>query len=174
MATYHPEWTEEFRSAAFLALVEAAQCFDLARNIDFSTYARHRIWGALRDSRRKFLNEGKRRHCSRPRDTIRLISMAEGHGRVLNATPDDPVGTDLETLDEVEDCLRQLPQGHSVAFRHLYLEGRSQEEAATLVGCSAAKICRMHSQGLSWLKQSHARSGEQPAASSGDLIDACA
>ena len=36
---------EEFESAALMALVEAAQSFDPARNVKFATFARYRIWG---------------------------------------------------------------------------------------------------------------------------------
>src|SRR4051794_5854259 len=51
-----PAARDEFESAACLALVEAAEAFDPSRNVKFSTFARYRIWGALRDvQRRQFL-----------------------------------------------------------------------------------------------------------------------
>ncbi len=42
-----PSESDEFESAACLALVEAAQSFDETRNVKFATFARYRIWGAL-------------------------------------------------------------------------------------------------------------------------------
>jgi DNA-directed RNA polymerase specialized sigma subunit len=49
---------EEFDSAAMVALVEAAQSFDPTRNVKFGTFARFRIWGALRDVQRGLITSG--------------------------------------------------------------------------------------------------------------------
>ena len=46
---------DELKSTAYLALVEAARTFDPARNVNFATYAQHRIRGALLDSQRYWL-----------------------------------------------------------------------------------------------------------------------
>ena len=59
----------------------------------------------------------------------------------------------METLDTVEHWIRRLPRSHAQAFRHIYLNGRTQEETAILVGCSKSTMCRLHSQGLYWLQQ---------------------
>ena len=47
--TTHQLDPDELRSTAYLALVEAARTFDLSREVNFATFARHRIRGALRD-----------------------------------------------------------------------------------------------------------------------------
>ena len=47
-----PSNAEEFDSAAVTALVQAAQSFDPSRGVKFATFARYRIWGALKDMQR--------------------------------------------------------------------------------------------------------------------------
>jgi RNA polymerase sigma factor (sigma-70 family) len=155
MKASFPSARDELESAAFLALVEAAQSFDPSRSVNFATYARYRIWGALRDVRRQII--GKVWPCERESAPVvmRLGDDSESHGQVIGAEPDEPVGTDLEILDAVENWIRRLPRPHSLAFRHIYLDGKTQEEAAALVGCSKSTLSRMHSQAITWLQQSH-------------------
>ena len=58
--------------------------------------------------------------------------------------PAAPVGTDLEDLETVQEWIRKLPRLQSLAFRHIYLEGKTQEEAAALIGCSPPTLSRIH------------------------------
>jgi RNA polymerase sigma factor (sigma-70 family) len=155
MAAFHPQWKQEFQSAAFLALVEAALAFDPARNVDFSTYARHGIWGALLDTRRELQQRPGPGRRSMSRTVIRLSAAAEQHGRVLNTEPDEPVGTELEREEMVEAWISRMPRAQSRAFRLIYQDGRTQEEAADVVGCSSASMSRLHEQGLDWLRHGH-------------------
>jgi RNA polymerase sigma factor (sigma-70 family) len=145
---------DELESAAFMALVEAAQTFDPSRNVDFSTFARHRIWGALCDVRREALF-GKGKGGPHARVVNRTAEAAEAHGHVLGSEPDEPVGADLELHETVESWIRSLPRTHSQAFRHIYLDGKTQEEAASLVGCSKSYMSRLHNEALSWLHQTY-------------------
>jgi RNA polymerase sigma factor (sigma-70 family) len=153
MKTRFPGAREEFESAAYLALVEAAQSFDSSRNVNFATYARHRIRGALYDVYREWLGTTSTRPRAQTRLERPLSEGWESRGRVIGAEPDLPVGTDLEVLDTVENWIRRLPRVHALAFRHIYLDGKTQNEAAHLVGCSKWKLCRMHSQAITWLQQ---------------------
>jgi RNA polymerase sigma factor (sigma-70 family) len=146
---------DELQSAAFLALVEAAQSFDPSRSVHFSTYARHRIWGALCDVRREIINRRRPGGSKSDLVVMRLGKEFQTGGRLIGAEPDEPVGSDLETLDTVENWIRQLPRPHALAFRHIYLDGKSQEETAALVGCSKSSLSRMHSQAISWLQQTY-------------------
>ncbi len=173
MTSDHPDWRDEFQSAAFLALVEAAQHFDSTRNVDFATYARHRIWGAVRDTRRQLLRNGTPGRLSAPRTVIRMSEAAESHGRVVTAEPDEPIGTELEIRETVETWIDRLPRAHARTLRLIYLDGRTQEQAAEEVGCSKANISRLHHQGLSWLRYGH-RSGRSEPSTTGALLDVCA
>ena len=77
---------EEFEAAACLALVEAAQAFDLERKLDFVTYARPHILGALYDLRRELFVSGCRiRRAGCP--VARIRSARQGRRRT---PPDRP------------------------------------------------------------------------------------
>jgi RNA polymerase sigma factor (sigma-70 family) len=152
-----PGARDEFESAASLALVEAAQAFDTARGVNFATFARHRIVGALRDLRRELYSRGGRGDVANARlpRFSRLAHDTEDQGHLIGAEPDEPVGAELELVDTVESWIRQLPRTHSLAFRHIYLDGKTQDEAAKLVGCSKAYMSRLHQEALTWLHQAH-------------------
>jgi RNA polymerase sigma factor (sigma-70 family) len=153
-----PAGSDEFQSTAFLALVEAAQAFDESRNIDFATYARHRIRGALIDVQRKMFSDGWRGRAERAPRFQPLEADSEERGRVVGVQAEEPVGTKLETADAIENWLQKLPARHSTAFRHLYLDGKTLEEAAALVGCSKASMSRLHRETLTWTHQADFRS----------------
>ncbi len=148
-----PEASDEFRSTAYLALVEAAGTFDPSRNVNFATFARIHIRGALIDLRSEL-----RRREARDRRRTAGYKTRKGESRGLGVGADElaretPVGTELETLDTFESWVRRLPSPHARALRHIYLDGLNQEETAVEVGCSKATMCRLHSQGLYWLNQ---------------------
>jgi RNA polymerase sigma factor (sigma-70 family) len=154
---------EELESTAYLALVEAAQSYDPNRNVNFATYARHRIRGALRDYTRLVLSAGWRGDPALRPVFQRLGRDTEHHGHVLGIEPDRPVGSEVESNDAVEQWLRRLPKAHAVACRHIYIHGKSQDEVAALVGCSKSFLSRLHSEAISWLIRDYeaARAGKE-------------
>jgi RNA polymerase sigma factor (sigma-70 family) len=151
---YRPEQRverDELRSAAYLALVQAARTFDPARKVNFATYARHRIRGALRDYLRFWLSESWRGEGS-----ARLVCRGYGdsvelQGRVIGVEAEKPVGAEIETLEAVESWLRRLPRLHALACRLIYMSGKSQEEVGRLLGYNRSQVFRMHNEALSWL-----------------------
>jgi RNA polymerase sigma factor (sigma-70 family) len=148
-----PAGRDEFESAALLALVEAAQSFDPSRNVDFATFARHRLRGALLNAERELYSFSRR---SRAKHTPRFQSFepdGEHRGKIVGGGEEPPVGADLEAMDAVENWLRKLPALQSAAFRHIYLDGKTQEEAAALVGCSKSAMSRLHQQTITWFHQ---------------------
>jgi RNA polymerase sigma factor (sigma-70 family) len=156
-----PGAQDEFESAALLALVEAAQAFDPTRGVKFTTFAHHRISGALRDLKRELYSHGGRGDVASRRagtgfhDVQSLGIDSEAHGHLIGAEADEPVGTELENLDTIENWIRQLPRPHALAFRHIYLDGKSKEETARLVGCSKAYLTRLHQQAITWLHEAY-------------------
>jgi RNA polymerase sigma factor (sigma-70 family) len=142
---------DELQATAYLALVEAAQTFDPSRGVNFATFARRRVRGALRDCQRLLLCEGWRGDVSLRPVYQKLGQDAEYYGRVLGIEPEWPVGREIEATDAVERWLRRLPKAHAVACRLIYIEGKTQDEVATLVGCSKSYLSRIHQQALSWL-----------------------
>jgi RNA polymerase sigma factor (sigma-70 family) len=146
---------DDFQSAAFLALVEAAQLFDRSRGVGFASYARHRIWGALCDLRREIIERARRTGAESALVLMRLAKGYEIGGRLIGAEPDEPVGCDEEALETFQGWIGQLPQLQAQAFRHIYLEGKTREEVASLVGCSKSKLNRIHGEGLKSLEQTY-------------------
>lgn len=139
---------DEFESAAMLALVEAAQSFDPSRNVKFATFARYRIWGALRDVQRGLITAGWRGDLENAPSVSSLTCNAEERGRILNAEPDRPVGEEFEALEFVENCLRQLPTKHAACCREIYVNGKTQGEAAEAIGCSKSRLSYLHKESL--------------------------
>src|SRR5690349_18923074 len=78
-----PSLRDDFESAACLALVESAEAFEPERNIKFITFARHRIWGALRDVQRSVLPLGWRCDPKHAPIVGALPRECERRGRVL-------------------------------------------------------------------------------------------
>jgi RNA polymerase sigma factor (sigma-70 family) len=145
---------EDLQSAAYMALVEAAGAFDPSRNVNFATYARRRIQGAVLDARRELLDfrSSQIKVAGNGQGVGRKI---ENHGRILGTTSDQPVGADLETRETAENWIRKVPRPLAPALRHIYLEGKTQEETAALLGCSPPTLCRMHSEAIAWLQHTH-------------------
>ncbi len=149
-----PQAGDEFDSAANLALVEAAESFDPRRRVRFSTYARFRIRGALRDVKRSLAPGGWRSNPAGAPLVGSLDEEPEFRGRVLNAEPDPPVGEAVAAIDEVERWLRKLPPRYAEACRCIYIHGMSQAEAARDIGCSQSRLSCMHREALAMLNGS--------------------
>lgn len=145
---------EDLHSAAFLALVEAAESFDPSRGVKFATFAYYRIKGALFDARRRVYR--LHRHIDMGR-TPRIVSLTRGNneqGHVLMTEPDAPVGAELEAVEQVERMLKGLPRKHAAACRRIYLQGKSQVEAARDLDYSQSRMSFMHHQAMEMLKAS--------------------
>ena len=155
MKASFPAAGDELQSAAFLALVEAAQSFDSSRGVGFATFARHRIWGALCDLRGEIINRVRPGGSESELVAIRLAKGFQTGGRLIGVEPDEPVGSELEALETFENWIGQLSRLQARAFRHIYLDGKTQAETAALLGCSKWSLNRMHSQGLSLLQQTY-------------------
>lgn len=143
-----PAGGDDLQSAAYLALVEAAQAFDPARGVSFATFARHRVSGALIDAQRSLFLKGWRGPAeTRPR-FVRLAPDSEARGHVVGARDETPVGAELEAADAVEGLFKKLSARHRAALRLIHIDGKTQEEAAAVVGCSTATIHRLHRETL--------------------------
>ena len=84
---------------------------------------------------------------------------------MLGITREKPVGAEIESIEDVENWLRRLPQTHALACRLIYLSGKSQDEVAELLGFSRSHLSRMHNEALSWLdrRTSNADRGQRQA-----------
>jgi RNA polymerase sigma factor (sigma-70 family) len=142
---------DELQSTAYLALVEAARNFDPGRKVNFATFARHRIRGALRDYVRFLMSDSWRgERQSRPAFQS-LCQSSERHGRVIGINAEKPVGSRIESLEAVEEWLQRLPKSHALACHLIYIGGKNQEEVAQLLGLSRSHLSRIHTEALSLL-----------------------
>jgi RNA polymerase sigma factor (sigma-70 family) len=154
------EWKDEFESAACLALVEAARSFDPSRNIQFSTFARFRIRGALVDVGRGLNLPGWEDNPEEAPGLVTLTPYIEEHGQVLIAVSPPEVGSEFDDIDAVEHLLRKLPKKHAVVCRMQYLYGKTQAEIAAMLGCSQAEITRLHKKSLELLSDPYDADGK--------------
>jgi RNA polymerase sigma factor (sigma-70 family) len=145
---------DEFESAANLALVEAAQAYDAARNVPFATYARQRILGELRDVQRTLVLAGWHSRMEEAPDLLPMVPDVEEYGRVLLSEPDPPVHEELDSQDQVENLMQRLPRKHAAACREIYLGGRNQAQTGVVLGLSQARVCLLHKQSMEMLGDS--------------------
>ena len=78
----------------------------------------------------------------------------EGKGRVLGADTAPPVGQEMEDIDAIEVLLKRLPARHARACRQVYLHGKTQHEAARVLGCSQSRFSYIHREAMSILNGS--------------------
>ena len=147
---------DDFVSVALVALVEAAQSFDPSRNVKFATFARYRIWGALRDMKRALIIAGWRGDLGNAPKVSSLCDDSEEKGSVYGSEPDAPVGSELEGIDFVEGWLRKLPADHASACREIFLNGRSQGAAARRLRCSKSRVSYLREESIEMLKDAFA------------------
>ena len=149
-----PAHRDDFESAACGALVESAGTYDPSRNVKFSTFARHRIWGSLRDVQRSLVALGWR--CD-PKHAPLITSLPrdpEGKGRVLGGDSLPPVGQEFDDIEAIEHMFEALPERHALACRQVYLHGKSQYQAAAALGCSQPRFSFIHREAISILADS--------------------
>ncbi len=131
-----PNDAEEYESEALLALVEAAGKYDPSMPVKFATYARHRILGALKDLHR-------RKAKAAARDAERIVANPEAVSTPQRLDEDEAFDRRIEPLN-----LRQ-----KAIFRLIYRLGKSQAEAAAILGLSQTTVSEAHREGLERLRE---------------------
>jgi RNA polymerase sigma factor (sigma-70 family) len=150
-----PTEIDEFDSAACMALVEAAQSYDGSRNVKFATFARYRIWGALRDVQRGLITAGWQGDIENAPGLSSFTNNMEEHGLILGSEPDRPVEETIDAIDAVEYWLRKLPKHHAAACRQIYIHDQSQAGAANAIGCSKSRLSYLHKESIAMLNDSY-------------------
>jgi RNA polymerase sigma factor (sigma-70 family) len=120
-------------------------------SVNFATYARYRITGALRDFRRWRFGEGRRGEKTCRPMILSIGDGLESYGNALGVKSQWPVGAEFEAADTVEQWLRRLPERQAEICRLIYLDGMSQDEVADLLGRSRSSISRQHQEALARL-----------------------
>lgn len=170
-----------------IGLLEAIAAFDATRGRKFTTYAWHRIRGAMLDGLGKMAwfdraaFEG--RHYERkPTGTAAEAAAPTAQGAVTDAAAKPaarrPVRTDLENVSVMSrefgggeaalrlelvmvlrDLLSALPEKEAALVRGTFFEGRTLTEAARRVGISTAWASRLQTRTLADLRIALERSG---------------
>lgn len=149
-----PQKTEEFDSAALMALVEAAESFDAGRGVKFATFARLRILGALQDVQRAHANEFHRKGLPNVPRAFRYIPGTEERDVLLMTSPEPHVADVVASVDEVEHLIGLLPKRLADACREIYLNGRTQSQVAAALGLAKSRISCLHAEAMDLLRQS--------------------
>ncbi len=152
---------DEIESIAFMALVEAARAFDPSIGTRFTTFLRYKVVGAIIDFARK---AGKSRYLqsSAIRDAWGNPMQAEHCGVPIGFTPDLPVGAEVDAVDTVEFHLRPMSPSQAKTCRLIYLEGKTQEEVAAIMSCSASYVARIHREAMELLFNRLRNRGDRP------------
>lgn len=151
-----PRCRDELDSAACLALVEAAQTFNPALGVKFTTFARRRIMGALYDMQRYLYNKAHPRQLPNARQTFYYVPGTDEIGMLMLTSKEPEVGSELASAEEVEHWFESLPPRHARVCREIYVHGRSQVEAAEAVGRVKSRVCNLHAEALTRLRRSAA------------------
>jgi RNA polymerase sigma factor (sigma-70 family) len=146
---------DELEAEAYAALVDAARTFDPDRGVNFAVHARPRIVGALRDYRRFLFHAAWKGDAHESPVFKRLSSADEINGRVIGKDTQTPAVQEFETHEAVDSVIRLLPESHAVACRLIYIEGKSQDEAAEVLGCSKGYFSRLHGEAITRLARKY-------------------
>lgn len=150
MARRCPHEYESIEAAALFGLVLAAAAFDPAVGIKFTTFAAHRVRGAVLDAARELMPKGYRRAG---RDGVAVLSLnapvasserGPVEGGDLLPSGEGPVGWELESADTVAVLSRRLPQKFGAALRAYYLRaGMSMARVAEEQGTTVSRVSQM-------------------------------
>jgi DNA-directed RNA polymerase specialized sigma subunit len=151
----------ELRSAAYIGLVDAASRFDPARGLRFSTFAEHRIVGAMGDELRAWHYPRGYKHQDMAR-LAGLVAPEIGHVSERWVMLADtvagcgrPVGWELEGVDAIEGIIRALPPREKAVMRWRYArwDDPSLERVAREMGLCLSWVAELHQGAMARLRE---------------------
>lgn len=161
---------DDLYSAGLTALVEASRRFDVARGVDFRTYAKHRVYGAMLDElrrldtvsrdRRRAIREGTESADAPPAPRLVDISAA-----AAVADPGPCVEDELDrrrSLERMHRAEKGLPPRLRLVLKLRVNEGWTLREVADHLGVTEARACQLVGEVVRRLRE--AMSDEVPEA----------
>jgi RNA polymerase sigma factor (sigma-70 family) len=134
---------------ARIGLLKAARKFDAARGLQFWTFARHLIHGAMLDGIRKENGRGLKQQ-----PPLLSLSLPLPLGEKGEAAPDEKGPDEARILlAQLERRVRNLNPKALAILRLTALDGYSQKEAAQIVGCSQPAASVLRKRALQALKR---------------------
>lgn len=142
---------DDLYSAGLTALVEASRRFDVSRGVDFRTYAKHRVYGAMLDElrrldtvsrdRRRAIREGNEAADAPPAPRLVDISAAAS---VADPTPNVEDELDRRrSLQRMRDAESSLPARLRLVLKLRIHEGWTLREVADHLGVTEARACQL-------------------------------
>jgi RNA polymerase sigma factor for flagellar operon FliA len=170
------EWNE-FTQNATLGLIEAVDRYDPSRGVEFRTYARHRVRGAVFNGLRQLWAQGI--VASRDPSFERSESLIEDDGDPLESLVSWTVGVgighllDIASLPEGDACppgpyatlehqqryellrklVRLLPDRESMVLTLHYFQHVQFVEIARLLSVTKGRISQLHKRGINRLRE---------------------
>lgn len=159
-----PATRDEAHSAALYGLVIAAGQFDPAAGLRFSTFAAHKVRGAVLDALRMHAPAGCRRNGRRPPKVVGC-EIARGRGDTASAddpptladlpSADLPVGWEVDAADAVEALAARLRPQSARVVRAYYLEaGATLDRIGRRSGLSQSRLSQILRPALAHLRGS--------------------
>lgn len=147
-----PHLRDDFDSAAWLGLVEAAEAYGHGgRGARFPAFAKPRIVGALRDEQRSSLLRGVKTSAAKPPRFVPMSRAAEaGEGVIRASGPPFDRGAD----DRFSAMIRGLPASHARVCRIVFDSGLSRSQARRDAGICHAYFHRYLDESLAMLAES--------------------
>lgn len=173
----HPNGVEwgEFVQNATLGLIEAADRYDPARGIEFRTFARHRVRGAVFDGLRQVWDqhpvvpvrdvdrsESLDYEESDPLESFVSWTVGLGIGHLLDSAASlelvSPLRTPYAELEQsqIQMLLRQavdlLPERERLIVSMHYFQHIAFTEIASYLGVTKGRVSQLHRQGIERLR----------------------
>lgn len=131
---------EELQSAAYMGLVDAAEKFDIERDVAFGAYARTRIQGAICDYLRE-LAWGRRNDPVVPVSLDTPVDDSEGQSLIDFVEEDEQ--RESQTLEFFEEVTKALPAIGSQVLLLYYVDQLSLKEIGTAIGVGESRVSQM-------------------------------
>ena len=142
---------DDLYSAGLTALVEASHRFDIRRGVEFRTYAKHRVYGAMLDElrrldtvsrdRRRAIREGTDAPDALPAPRLVDISAAAG---VVDPNPSAEDELDhRRAVQRMREAEATLPPRLRLVLKLRIDEGWTLREIADHLGVTEARACQL-------------------------------
>lgn len=166
-----PGELDDLIAFGFGGLLEAQRRYDPSRGVRFSTFAYHRVRGAMLDGVRSMAAMPRRAHersrvegepmltaipSSTDKAFARISASLTSAAPIPHASAEEsPESTLLqgESIQRMLEALGALPDRQRALLRGHYFEGRQLDELAAELGISRSWASRLHVQALRVLRE---------------------
>src|SRR5262245_22755684 len=152
---------DDLYSAGLTALVEASRRFDFQRGVEFRTYARHRVYGAMLDELRRLDTVSRDRRRAIREGTVspdalpapRLVELSAA-STVADPTPNVEDELDRRrAMQRMKDAVTTLPERLQLVLRLRITEGWTLREVADHLGVTEARACQLVGEAVKRLRE---------------------